>query len=63
MARRLRPSDRMEYLVPLLGFLGAWLAVSVVLTIAWARFHSALGARPRPTAEDHAEDSAHDRAA
>ena len=48
----------MEYLVQLLGVLGAWTAVSVILAIGWARFHAAMGPRPRPQAQDHARDRA-----
>ena len=48
----------MEYLMQLLGFLGAWSAVSVILAIGWARFHAVMGQRPRPQVEDQARDPA-----
>ena len=48
----------MEHLMQLLGFLGAWSAVSVILAAAWARFHAVMGVRPRPPAKDHAHDCA-----
>ena len=48
----------MEYLMQILSVLGAWSAISVILGIAWARFHAAMGPRPRPRPSDREQDHA-----
>ena len=40
----------------LVGVLGAWFSVSVIVAIGWARFHAAMGARPAPSDPTHEGD-------
>ena len=46
----------MESLMHLVGVLGAWFSVSVIVAVGWARFHAAMGAQPRPADPTREDD-------